>query len=257
MDYVENTASYLLHCCVLRSCCLTTGVFAEPFPSNGSLCWLHSSCLEQICHSMYVSGWDESCMTSCSNPQDNRRLLSRTQQHQAERLAGNSHVVPWCLSFCRVSDVSHAVLRAGLAQFCCQVAVDAVSTYSSSDGAESWSLHAHPERSVFCEVGTGFSNYVLTNFWLSDRILWWSENHTCPSVRSCSDVSARILRSVDTSVTCEKVLSSSIGHDNWYPDWGFSWFSSVLAGKCRDSTSASLWPLPFKPFPIHSHRRNT
>jgi hypothetical protein len=49
-DRVENTASQLLHCCVLRICCLTTGVFPKPFPSNGGLCWLHSSCLEQICH---------------------------------------------------------------------------------------------------------------------------------------------------------------------------------------------------------------
>lgn len=51
----------------------------------------------------------------------------------------------------------------------------------------------------------------------------WSEN---PSVRSCGDISARTLRSVDAAVTCEEVLSSNIGHDNW-------WFSSVLAGKCR------------------------
>jgi hypothetical protein len=51
-DRVENTASQLLHCCLLRICCLATGVFAEPFPSNGCLCWLHSSCLEQICHNI-------------------------------------------------------------------------------------------------------------------------------------------------------------------------------------------------------------
>jgi hypothetical protein len=51
MDGVENTASQLLHCSVLRICCLATGVFAESFPSNGCFCWLHSSCLEQICHS--------------------------------------------------------------------------------------------------------------------------------------------------------------------------------------------------------------
>jgi hypothetical protein len=29
-------------------------VFAEPFPSNGCLCRLHSSCLEQLCHSIPV-----------------------------------------------------------------------------------------------------------------------------------------------------------------------------------------------------------
>jgi hypothetical protein len=49
-DRVENTASHLLHCCVLRICRLETAVFAEPFPSNGCLCWLHSTCLGKICH---------------------------------------------------------------------------------------------------------------------------------------------------------------------------------------------------------------
>jgi hypothetical protein len=28
------------------------GVFEEPFPSNDCLCWLHTSCLEQICHNV-------------------------------------------------------------------------------------------------------------------------------------------------------------------------------------------------------------
>jgi hypothetical protein len=51
-DRVENTASQLLHCYVLRICCLATSVFAESFSSNGCLCWLHSSCLEQICHNI-------------------------------------------------------------------------------------------------------------------------------------------------------------------------------------------------------------
>jgi hypothetical protein len=48
--HVKNSASQLLHCCVLQICCLAVGMFAEPFPSNDRLCWLHSSCLEQICH---------------------------------------------------------------------------------------------------------------------------------------------------------------------------------------------------------------
>jgi hypothetical protein len=51
MDHVENAASQLPYCCLLRICCPTTGVFAEPFPRNGCLWSLHSSCLEQICHS--------------------------------------------------------------------------------------------------------------------------------------------------------------------------------------------------------------
>jgi hypothetical protein len=42
-DRVDNTTSQLLHCCVLRNCRLATCVSAEPFPSNGGLCWLHSS----------------------------------------------------------------------------------------------------------------------------------------------------------------------------------------------------------------------
>jgi hypothetical protein len=49
-DNIENTTSQLLHCFLLRICCLATGVFAQPFPSNSCLCWLHNSCLEQICH---------------------------------------------------------------------------------------------------------------------------------------------------------------------------------------------------------------
>jgi hypothetical protein len=51
-ERVENAASQLLHHCVLRICCLATGVFSKPFPSNGCLCWLRSSCLEQICHNI-------------------------------------------------------------------------------------------------------------------------------------------------------------------------------------------------------------
>jgi hypothetical protein len=36
-DRIKNTTSHLLCCCMLRICCLATGVFTEPFPSNGSL----------------------------------------------------------------------------------------------------------------------------------------------------------------------------------------------------------------------------
>jgi hypothetical protein len=53
-DRVENISPQSLHCCVLRICCLTTGVFEEPFPSNDCLCWLHSSCLEQIYHNTII-----------------------------------------------------------------------------------------------------------------------------------------------------------------------------------------------------------
>jgi hypothetical protein len=49
-DRVENIVSHFLHCCVLRSCSLATGVFAELFPSSGCLCWLHRSCLDHTCH---------------------------------------------------------------------------------------------------------------------------------------------------------------------------------------------------------------
>jgi hypothetical protein len=58
-DCAENIASPLLHCCLLQICCLATGVFAEPFPSNSGLCWLHSSCLEQICHSINSSNFTD------------------------------------------------------------------------------------------------------------------------------------------------------------------------------------------------------
>jgi hypothetical protein len=52
-DRVENTGSKLLHCCMLRICCLATGVFAEPFPSNGCLCWL--SKYTTICTFEYIA----------------------------------------------------------------------------------------------------------------------------------------------------------------------------------------------------------
>jgi hypothetical protein len=34
----------------LLSKCLVTGVIAEPFPINGCLWWLHTSCFHQVCH---------------------------------------------------------------------------------------------------------------------------------------------------------------------------------------------------------------
>jgi hypothetical protein len=63
-DRIENTAFHLLRCCVLQVCCLATGVLAEPFPSNGCLCWLHSSCLEQICHNIYSKNGEQSTKSS-------------------------------------------------------------------------------------------------------------------------------------------------------------------------------------------------
>jgi hypothetical protein len=53
-DRVQNTASQLLHCCVLQICCLTMVVFAEALPSNDCLCWLHSSRIEEICHIIII-----------------------------------------------------------------------------------------------------------------------------------------------------------------------------------------------------------
>jgi hypothetical protein len=50
-DRVGNIASPLLYFFALRAYCLSMGVFAKPSPSNGCLCWLHSSCLQKICHS--------------------------------------------------------------------------------------------------------------------------------------------------------------------------------------------------------------
>jgi hypothetical protein len=54
MYRIENTASQLLHCWVLRIYCLSMGIFAKPLPRNGCLCWLYSSCLEQICHNIKI-----------------------------------------------------------------------------------------------------------------------------------------------------------------------------------------------------------
>jgi hypothetical protein len=53
MNLVENSASRLLHCSMLRICCLGTGMFTEPLHSNS---WHCCSCLGQICHIMSYSG---------------------------------------------------------------------------------------------------------------------------------------------------------------------------------------------------------
>jgi hypothetical protein len=42
------TAFLLLRACLLWPSC----DILSPFPSNGCLCWLHSSCVEQICHNI-------------------------------------------------------------------------------------------------------------------------------------------------------------------------------------------------------------
>jgi hypothetical protein len=59
----ENTASNISHfvACMsvatitwrLLNYCLATGVFAETFPSNGCLCWLHNSGFHQTCEKIY------------------------------------------------------------------------------------------------------------------------------------------------------------------------------------------------------------
>jgi hypothetical protein len=48
---------------MLRSCCLAASVIAEPFPSNGCLCWFQSSFLEQICHNIISSIYYARCVT--------------------------------------------------------------------------------------------------------------------------------------------------------------------------------------------------
>jgi hypothetical protein len=63
--YVYNRVQQFLHCCIstlftdgntilawLRSCCLATRGFAEPFPSNRYLCWFHNSSFQQTCHNI-------------------------------------------------------------------------------------------------------------------------------------------------------------------------------------------------------------
>jgi hypothetical protein len=44
----------LFYCYVHVCCgqCLATGMFAEPFPSNGYLCWLRNSGFQQRCHNI-------------------------------------------------------------------------------------------------------------------------------------------------------------------------------------------------------------
>jgi hypothetical protein len=46
-----------------------------------------------------------------------------------------------------------------------------------------------------------------------------------------------------------ELLSSNLGRDSGYPDWGISWFSSVSLGKFRYSTAIRPWPIYSKLFP--------
>jgi hypothetical protein len=56
LDQATNSTFQINHSIVASWIgCLATLVFAEPFPSNDCVCWLHSSCLEQICHTWYKS----------------------------------------------------------------------------------------------------------------------------------------------------------------------------------------------------------
>jgi hypothetical protein len=48
-----------------------------------------------------------------------------------------------------------------------------------------------------------------------------------------------------------KASGSILGPATVYPDWGFSWHSSVPPGKCRDSNLNRPRPLPSKSFAIH------
>jgi hypothetical protein len=41
----------------LRRHCLVTGVPAEPFPSNGCLCWIHNSGFRRTCHNILTVRW--------------------------------------------------------------------------------------------------------------------------------------------------------------------------------------------------------
>jgi hypothetical protein len=52
-DTLLGDGSSIVAC--LHSYCLVMSVFVKPSPRNGSLCWLHSSCFEQICHNIILS----------------------------------------------------------------------------------------------------------------------------------------------------------------------------------------------------------
>jgi hypothetical protein len=52
-------------------------------------------------------------------------------------------------------------------------------------------------------------------------------------------------------ICIQEVLASNLGMDTSYPDWGFSWFSSVPTGIYLDNTSIRSQPFPSKSFPTH------
>jgi hypothetical protein len=48
-----------------------------------------------------------------------------------------------------------------------------------------------------------------------------------------------------------EVLCANFRQHTGYPDWGFSWFSSLHPEKCRDSILIRPQQFPYKFFPIH------
>jgi hypothetical protein len=52
-----------------------------------------------------------------------------------------------------------------------------------------------------------------------------------------------MLKRLTVMLRIREVSFSNLSPETWYPDWGFSWFSSVTSGECQDRT---FLPNPFQ-----------
>jgi hypothetical protein len=68
----------------------------------------------------------------------------------------------------------------------------------------------------------------------------------------CQDSIKKLLTEQVSLYTCIRELGgSNFDRDTGYPGCGFSWFSSVPQGKCRESISMRPRPLPSKSLSMH------
>jgi hypothetical protein len=65
------------------------------------------------------------------------------------------------------------------------------------------------------------------------------------------DLCTQLMDQGDVAVCIREVLGSNFGWGICYPEWAFSWFFSVLPGRCRNTISIMPQTLPYEPFVIH------
>jgi hypothetical protein len=98
-DRTENTAfnsSFTAACASVA-----TGVFADPFPSNGCLCWLHKSIFQQTCHiitslriSAFYSFLPQRCHEYLLWPPSNQNVNTHQWHHNNLQVACTCRIIP-------------------------------------------------------------------------------------------------------------------------------------------------------------------